>query len=72
VKHKKQQEQFISLANFMITEKFISSQWAKSKIHQLIRHSKYSTMLPKMHSHRLLFRRFCPLGSVYLKNIVAD
>jgi len=28
----------------------------------LIRHSKYSAMLSKVHSYRLLFRRFCPLG----------
>jgi len=28
----------------------------------LIRHSKYSTVLSKIHSYRLLFRRFCPLG----------
>jgi len=29
----------------------------------LIRPSKYSVILFKIHSYRLLFRRFCPLGS---------
>jgi len=28
----------------------------------LIRHSKYSAMLSKIQTYRLLFRRFCPLG----------
>jgi len=28
----------------------------------LILHSKYSAILSKVHSHRLLFRRFFPLG----------
>jgi len=28
----------------------------------LIWHSKYSAMLSKILSYRLLFRRFCPLG----------
>jgi len=28
----------------------------------LIRNSKYSVILSKLHSHRPLFRRFCPLG----------
>jgi len=30
----------------------------------LIRPSKYSAMLSKIHSYRLLFRRFCPMGSM--------
>jgi len=29
----------------------------------LLWHSKYSALLSKIHSHRLLFRRFCRLGS---------
>jgi len=28
----------------------------------LIRHSDYSVILSKIHSYRLLFWRFCPLG----------
>jgi len=29
----------------------------------LIRHSKYRAMLSKIHSYRMLFSRFCPLGN---------
>jgi len=33
----------------------------------LIRHSKYSAMLSKIHnSYRLLFQRFCPLDWIVL------
>jgi len=28
----------------------------------LIRHSRYSAILSKIHSYRLVFQRFCPLG----------
>jgi len=45
------------------------SQWAKSPKKQVrrsallfLRHSKYSAMLLKIRSYRLLLRRFCPLG----------
>jgi len=51
--------------------KNIYSQWAKSPKKRsegerflLIRHSKYSTMLSKIHTHRLLFRGFCALGCI--------
>jgi len=35
----------------------------------LIRHSKYSAILPKIHSYRLLFRRFCPPRTNLFRNI---
>jgi len=35
----------------------------------LIRHSKYSPMLLKIHSYRLIIRRFCPLGTVDTKRL---
>jgi len=33
----------------------------------LIRHSKYSAILWKIHFYRLLFRLFCPLGSLKIE-----
>jgi len=50
-------------------ERFATSQWAKSPKNRrsaflLIRHSNYSAIL--IHSYRLLFRRFCPLGNISL------
>jgi len=55
----------------------ILTQWAKSPKRQsegvhflLIRYSKYNAVLSKIHSYRLLFLRFCPLGIV--QNVLYD
>jgi len=36
----------------------------------LIPHSKYSAIIPRIHSNRLLFRRFYPLGSSLKFNLI--
>jgi len=49
------------------------TQWSKSpkktfrrSVFMLIRHSKYSVILSKIHSYGLLFLRFWPLGKILI------